>query len=423
MWQTLAIIIATAAVTFALTLLKRNLSSPERKLDYRLQELAVSDPTFERCMAHLLGPALLDGNRITSLLNGDEIFPAMLAGIRSASVSITFETYIYWSGKVGKEFVDALVERVNSGVRVHVLLDWIGSDRLDAAALSELEEAGVEVERYRPPRWYSLSRMNSRTHRKILVIDGRLGFIGGVGIADQWSGNAQSPEHWRDSHFQLEGPAVADLQAAFADNWMKTRADVFNSADYFPELKPAGESLAQVFKSSPREGGDSARLMFLLSISAARQRILIANAYFVPDTRTIEALVAALQRGVKVEVIVPGRYIDTKITRRASRSQWGPLLKAGAAIYEYQPTMYHCKVMVIDDRWVSVGSANFDNRSFRLNDEANLNALDEKFADEQARVFEADKQSSRLMTLQEWQRRPWREKIMESLAGLLRSQV
>ena len=423
MWQSIFIIVVTATVTIALSILKRNFGSGERKLDYRIQELALDDPTFERCMAHLLGPPLVDGNRITGLLNGDEIFPAMLAAIRSARATITFETFIYWSGKVGREFAAALTERANAGVRVHVLLDWIGSNKLDATALAELEEAGIEVERYRPLRWYSLSRMNSRTHRKILVIDGRIGFIGGVGIADQWSGHAQSPDHWRDSHFQVEGPVVAHLQAAFADNWMKTRADVFNAADYFPDLAPVGDSRAQVFKSSPREGGDSARLMFLLSISAARQRILIANSYFVPDSRTIEALVAALQRGVQVDIVVPGRHIDTKITRRASRSQWGPLLEAGAAIYEYQPTMYHCKVMVIDDCWVSVGSTNFDNRSFRLNDEANLNAIDTNFAEQQARVFETDKAASRRVTFREWQRRPWHEKVVESLAGLLRSQV
>jgi cardiolipin synthase len=422
-FDTLLIIVVTAVFTLALSILKRNLVTPERKLDYRLQELALSDPTFERCMAHLLGPPLVDGNRITSLLNGDEIFPAMLAAIRAAQVTITFETYIYWSGKIGREFADALAERAKAGVRVHVLLDWIGSNKLDAAALEELEEAGVQVERYRPLRWYSLSRMNSRTHRKILVIDGRIGFIGGVGIADQWSGHAQSPAHWLDSHFQLEGPAVAHLQAAFSDNWMKTRADVLNAEAYFPKLQPVGESRAQVFKSSPREGADSARLMFLLSISAARQRILIANAYFVPDSRTITALVTALERGVRLEIIVPGRYIDTKVTRRASRAQWGPLLAAGAAIYEYQPTMYHCKVMVVDDCWVSVGSTNFDNRSFRLNDEANLNAIDNKFAAEQASVFERDKQVSNRITLSDWQRRPWSEKVTEKLAGLLRSQV
>ena len=423
MWENLLIVAATALATLALSILKRNVASPERKLDYHLQELSLEDPTFERCMAHLLGPPLVDGNRVTSLLNGDEIFPAMLSAIRAAKKTITFETYIYWSGEVGKEFAAALAERAKAGVRVHVLLDWLGSNRLDEAALAELKEAGVEVERYRPLRWYSLSKMNSRTHRKILVIDGRLGFIGGVGIADQWTGHAQSPDHWRDSHFQLEGPAVAHLQAAFADNWMKTRADVFNSNDYFPELAAIGESRAQVFKSSPREGGDSARLMFLLSISAARQRILIANSYFVPDERTIRGLVTAMGRGVRVEIIVPGGHIDTKITRRASRAQWGPLLEAGAPIYEYQPTMYHCKVMVIDDRWVSVGSTNFDNRSFRLNDEANLNTIDANFAEQQAGVFEQDKRSSRQITLDEWKRRPWHEKAVERMAWLLRSQV
>lgn len=423
MWQTLLIVVTTAFFTWALSILMQNLVTPERKLDYHLQDLTVEDPTFERCMAHLLGPPLVDGNKITSLQNGDEIFPAMLAAIRAANATITFETYIYWSGEVGREFAAALAERAKAGVRVHLLLDWIGSSRLDAAALAELAEAGVEVERYRPLRWYSLSKMNSRTHRKILVVDGRLGFIGGVGIADQWAGHAQSPDHWRDSHFQLEGPAVAHLQAAFADNWMKTRADVFNAVDYFPLLADAGGNRAQVFKSSPREGGDSARLMFLLSISAARQRVLIANSYFVPDARTTAALVEALRRGVRVEIIVPGHHIDTKITRRASRSQWGPLLAAGAAIYEYQPTMFHCKLLVIDNCWVSVGSTNFDNRSFRLNDEANLNVIDPDFAEEQANVFATDKQASRQVTLRQWQQRPWHEKAVERLAGLLRSQV
>jgi cardiolipin synthase len=347
----------------------------------------------------------------------------MLAAIQAAEKTITFETYIYWSGQVGRAFADALSERAKAGVRVHVLLDWIGSNRLDPQALGELQDAGVEVERYRPLRWYSLSRMNSRTHRKILVVDGRVGFIGGVGIADEWSGHAQSPEHWRDSHFQVEGPVVADLQAAFADNWMKTRASVFNHADYFPELASVGECRAQVFKSSPREGGDSARLMFLLSIAAAEKTILIANSYFVPDDRTLRALLRARQRGVRVEIIVPGRHIDTQTTRHASRALWGDLLEAGVAIYEYQPTMYHCKVMVVDDCWVSVGSANFDNRSFRLNDEANLNALDRTLAEEQTRVFEADKQACRLVTLEAWRRRPWRERVVDWLASLLRSQV
>lgn len=423
MLSTLVIIGVTALVTLFSTLIFRNFASPERKLDYQLRELAVDDPTFERCMAHLLGPPLVDGNRVTALNNGDEIFPAMLTALRNAQSTINFETYIYWAGKVGQDFADALSERARAGVRVHVLLDWLGSNRMSKSAMDKLSTAGVEVERYRPLSWYNLSRMNSRTHRKILVVDGRLGFIGGVGIADQWSGDAEDPDHWRDTHYRVEGPVVAHLQAAFTDNWIKTSANVMNHIEYFPELKPVGDTSAQVFKSSPREGGDSARLMFLLSLAAARQRILIANSYFVPDDRTSQELIAATRRGVRVEIIVPGSNIDTQITRRASRSQWGPLLAADIAIHEYQPTMFHGKVMVIDDRWVSVGSANFDNRSFRLNDEANLNVMDKKFAEEQAAFFEQDKQVSRQVTFDEWQHRPWPEKIIENLAGLLRSQV
>jgi cardiolipin synthase A/B len=421
--STFLIILATALATLFATLVFRNLATPERKLDYEIAEINVKQPLFERCMAHLLGPPLVGGNRIITLMNGDEIFPAMLDAIRRAEKTITFETYIYWSGRIGEEFADALAERALAGVRVHVLLDWIGSNSLDQALIDRLEAAGAEVERYRPLRWYGLAKLNSRTHRKILVVDGRLGFIGGVGIADEWSGNAQDPDHWRETHYQVEGPVVAHLQAAFTDNWLKTRANVLNHEDYYPDLKPIGEMYAQVFKSSPREGGDSARLMFLLSLAAARKRIFIANSYFVPDDRTSRELVAASQRGVHVEIIVPGPIIDTHITRRASRYQWGPLLEAGIAIYEYQPTMYHSKVMVIDDRWVSVGSANFDNRSFRLNDEANLNVLDEIFAAEQVEILEQDKQHSRQVTLEEWQHRPWAGKLIEFLAGLLRSQV
>jgi cardiolipin synthase len=421
--NTLLIILLTVLATLFCTLVFRNLATPERKLDYEIAEINVDEPLFERCMAHLLGPPLVGGNRITTLNNGDEIFPAMLAAIRGAEKTITFETYIYWSGEIGEQFAAALAERSRAGVRVHVLLDWIGSNSLNQGLIDRLEEAGVEIERYRPLRWYGLSKLNSRTHRKILVVDGRTGFIGGVGIADDWSGHAQDRHHWRETHYQVAGPVVAHLQAAFTDNWLKTRANVLNHEDYYPELPAVGDMCAQVFKSSPREGGDSARLMFLLSLAAARERILIANSYFVPDDRTSRELVEAAKRGVRVEIVVPGPIVDTEITRRASRSQWGPLLKAGIAIFEYQPTMFHCKVMVIDDRWVSVGSANFDNRSFRLNDEANLNVLDDRFAEEQVRIFEQDKQRSRQVTLEEWRQRPWHEKVIEALAGLLRSQV
>jgi cardiolipin synthase len=286
-----------------------------------------------------------------------------------------------------------------------------------------MEDAGVEVERYHPIHWYTLDRLNHRTHRKTLVVDGVIGFTGGVGIADKWLGNAQDPEHWREAHFRVEGPVVAQMQATFLDNWLKTRGELLHGDDYFPPIAPAGESYAQMFRSSSRGGAESVRLMYLMSIADARRSIRIANSYFVPDDLAVRALADARRRGVSVEIIVPGEHTDTEIVRKASRSLWGELLAAGVEIYEYRPTMYHCKVMVVDESWVSVGSTNFDERSFRLNDEANLNVYDPVFARQQVAIFEQDKAASQRITLEQWAQRPWTERMLEKAAGLLRSQL
>ncbi len=407
-----------------LVLLVVNLSSSEKRIEREIEHrYPVGDPQFVRVMGTLLGPAILPGNRVTALCNGDEIFPAMLDAIRSARRTITFETYIYWSGTVGRTFSDALTERARAGVKVHVLLDWVGSGKMDDAMIRSMEEAGVEVVKYHPLRWYNLGRLNNRTHRKLLVVDGRVGFTGGVGIADNWLGNAEDEEHWRDSHFRLEGPAVAQMQTAFMDNWIEARGEVLHSDRYFPELHPVGPHAAQLFKSSASEASESVRLMYLLSIASAARSVRIANAYFVPDDLAVTTLVAAQRRGAQVEIIVPGRHTDAVVVRQASRSRWGPLLEAGVAIYEYQPTMYHTKVMVVDEIWTSVGSTNFDNRSFRLNDEANLNILDPEFARGQVRVFELDKTRSERLTLERWRSRPWQQRARERLAGLLRPQL
>jgi len=374
-------------------------------------------------MGNLLGPPMVQGNKVTTLLNGDEVFPAMLEAIRSARRSIDFETYIYWSGTVGREFGDALSERARSGVPTHLIIDWLGSTKADEKILEAMRKAGVEIVRYRPLRWYSVDRINHRTHRKLLVVDGRIGFTGGVGIADQWLGSAQDPEHWRDSHFRVEGPVVAQLQAAFLDNWIEAEGHVLDGEAFYPQLRPVGSDFAQVFRSAPGEGSASMRLMYLLAIASATKSILIANAYFVPDSQAVAMLVEARRRGADVEIIVPGPVLDAQIVRRASRAMWGPLLEAGVRIYEYQPTMYHTKVMVVDDIWASVGSTNFDDRSFRLNDEANLNVLDAGFAQEQTRVFAEDRGRSREVTLQAWLRRPLWERLQERWATLVRSQL
>ncbi len=396
----------------------------EKQIRYELtHRFAVDDPQFVRSMGQLLGPAIVPGNRVTSLQNGDRIFPSMLEAIRGAKESITFETYIYWSGEIGQKFSEALCERARAGVKVHVLLDWLGAGKIDGKFLSEMKAAGVEVERYHPLHWYNWSRVNNRTHRKLLVVDGRIGFTGGVGIADAWTGKGDDRDHWRDSHFKIEGPAVAQMQAAFGDNWMKTRAAVLFGSAYYPELTQLGRSRAQVFKSSSDEGSESVRLMYLLSIASAAKSIRLQAAYFVPDDLSIETLVSARKRGVSVEIIVPGPHTDSEIVQGASRSRWAALLDAGVRIYEYQPALYHCKVLIVDALWVSVGSTNFDNRSFRLNDEANLNVYDAAFAAEQLGVFEIDKSVSRLMTKEDFKNRPVLAKMFDGFMGLFRHQL
>ena len=417
-------VLLTALATGALVLLALNFTAGEKKVQQQLPRLySTASPDFERALGSLLGPGIVGGNAVTELLNGDQIFPPMLAAIQGAKKSITFETYIYWSGDIGKQFADALSERARAGVRVHVLLDWVGSAKMDESYLTEMKQAGVQIEKFHKPHWYNLARLNNRTHRKLLVVDGQVAFTGGVGIAPQWMGNAQDPDHWRDSHYLVRGPVVAQMQATFLDNWLKVTGKVLHGALYFPPIAPAGAQKAQMFSSSPSSGSESMQLMYHLAITAAERSIDLSVAYFVPDELTQKHLMDALARGVRVRFITPGEHTDTDTVKAASRATWGPLLQAGALIYEYQPTMYHCKVMIVDQLLVSVGSTNFDNRSFRLNDEANLNVYDAAFAKRQTEVFEDDLKRSRRVTYEEWLNRPLREKAHEKLTGWLRSQL
>ena len=405
-------------------LLAANLSLGDKKIDTSVASLyGVGDPQFVRAMNVMLGPALVPGNRTRALVNGDEIFPEMLEAIRGARKSITFEMYIYWKGAIGEQFTAALEERARSGVKVHVMIDALGSQKIEKTVLGRLKDAGARVELYNPVRWDTIARMNNRTHRKIMVIDGAVGFTGGAGIGDEWSGDAQDANHWRDTHFRLEGPAVAQMQAAFMENWIEVTGEVLHGPEYFPELRPVGGELAQFVVSSPGGGGESAQLLYLMSIAAAQRSIQLSAAYFVPDDNEVRQLVEARGRGVRVQIIVPGPATDSAAVRRASRSTWGELLRAGVEIYEYQPTFYHVKVMTVDGLWVTVGSTNFDTRSFSTNDEANLNVYDRAFAAEGERIFERDLGRSRRITLEEWDARPLREKLLEHAAGLLSSQL
>jgi cardiolipin synthase A/B len=417
-------ILVTAALTLVGGVLALNFMPSETQIETRLtRQYDTNDPQFRRSLGVLLGPPILEGNKVEVLLNGDQIFPAMLDAIRSAEKSITFETYIYWSGTIGQEFTEALIERARAGVKVHVLLDFMGSLKLDLAQIDAMKQAGVQVQRYHKPVWWKLARLNNRTHRKLLVIDGKVGFTGGVGIADQWRGNAQDKDHWRDTHFRIEGPVVGQVQAVFNDNWTKATGTVLDGADYFPALQHVGDMPAQMFSSSPTGGAESMHLMYLMAITSARKTIDLSAAYFVPDELTIRTLIEAAKRGVRVRILMPGKIIDSDLVKAASRERWGELLAAGVKLAEYQPTMYHVKALIVDNLLVSVGSTNFDNRSFSINDEANLNVLHEGFAREQTAIFEDDWRRSSPVTRAEHRERPWWQRLSTGVASLFSAQL
>src|SRR5256714_3112201 len=358
---------------------------------------SAASPEFRQSAGSLLGPNFVGGNNITTLINGREIFPAMLVAIHSAKRSINFETYTFWNDEIGREFVEALSDAARRGVHVNAILDAQGTKRLGRENFNKLQSAGVNLVKYHRSFFPDPRRYNNRTHRKLLVVDGKIAFIGGAGIAETWAGNADSTKHWRDNHYKITGPVVAQLQASFMSNWLKTRGNVLHGDDYFPPLANTGSSLAQAIRSgAPYENLD---LMYLLGVASAQKTLRIENAYFLPDDMVRKELVAATKRGVKIEIIVPGKKIDQKLVRGASKRHWPELLEAGIKIYEYEPTMVHVKLMIVDDTFVSVGSGNFDNRSIRLNDEANLDVLDRNFAAQQIRLFESDKKQCREVTL------------------------
>jgi cardiolipin synthase len=420
---TLVVVLSTLLVAALVLAIGANVATTEKRLLYRPRRLYTSgDADFRRALGILLGPPLVAGNRITTLVNGAEIYPAMLEAIRAARTNITFETFVFRDG-VGATFVEELSAAARRGVEVRMLLDWLGSRTMDQHLLQAARAAGCDLHVYHPPSWYHLGRLNNRTHRKLLIVDGKVGFTGGVGMGIEWKDGLMGLPPWRDSHFKAEGPVVAQMQAVFVDNWIKATGRVLHGAEYFPKLAPVGDMDAQMFGSSPVGGSVSMHLMVLLALGAARTSIDIENAYFVPDKLTVESLCSAARRGVRVRIVVPGRYTDARVGRWAAQGLYGALLEAGIQIYEYQPTMMHCKVMVIDGAWSSVGSANFDDRSFRLNDEANLNVFSEELARQQIQLIDEDIRHSRRMVLKKWRSRTLGRRVNERLALLLRSQL
>jgi cardiolipin synthase A/B len=413
-------VIATAAVAFAIA----NLIPEETLLARDIRHASpVASVQFHHEASNLPGPIVVGGNRVTVLQNGAESFPAMLAAIRSARQSVDFESYIYWSGEVGREFVQALAERARAGVPVHVLLDGIGGHKISEESERELRASGAQLKFFHPVHWWTLDRLNNRDHRKILVVDGRVGFTGGIGIADEWSGNATRTDHWRDMQFQVQGPVVSQMQAVFEDNWITVTGNVLLGPGYFPALPAQGSADAQMFSSSPDSGSENMQLMYLMSIAAARKSIDLEAAYFLPGDLVQKALQAALKRGVKLRVIVPGEHIDSQLVMSASQEKWGVVLANGGHIYRFQPAMFHNKMMIVDGHLTMIGSANFDERSFKLNDEANLNVYDAGFAAHMTQVFDQDVARSREVTYSQWQHRSWWSKLKDKFSSLTASQL
>ena len=393
---------------------------PRYGLDH---EFGVDSAEFLTTIAGATGVAFSSGNRIDVLNNGDEFYPVMLREIAGAEVSITIEAYIYWEGDIGRTFAKALAERARAGVRVKILLDAIGSSSIGNDILGILGSSGCQVAWYNPIKWYSLGRFNNRTHRKSLIIDGRVGFTGGAGIADQWCGHAQDGEHWRDMQIRVEGPAVTPLQTGFAQNWLERTRELVSGPIYYPEIEPAGPYLALTLMSSPVTGASTVRMMYYLSIICARRRIWVANPYFVPDPPAIDTLIEARQRGVDVKVMVSGVKNDSWLSRHNSVRLYGRLLDAGVEIYEYQHTMLHHKTMVVDGLWSTIGTTNFDNRSFAHNEESNVCVYDAALAEHLESIFHSDLRACRPVDPHTWRRRGMLAKGQEFIAAFLQEQV
>ncbi len=406
------------AVVFGLFFVKRKVLEflPEHTF-------AVRSPAFFGSAHAMADPIPIDGNKIDLLNNGDEIFPAMLGAIKGARKSVNFEAFLFHSGSVGTLFRDAFMERARAGVIVRVLLDGIGSGtRLDNADVEAMKQAGVRFAYYHPVRAWRVDRVNRRTHRRILVVDGRVGFTGGVGFADEWQGHAETKNHWRDLHARIEGPLVARLQGAFQQHWAKEAQEALSGADEFPELQPVGKLRAQLVESQAFSIAPLP-LVQATAIAAAERRISITNAYCMPNDDQVALLTQAVKRGVDVRVLLPGKHNDQPLTKAAGRTAYGKLLEGGVKIYEFEPTMIHSKTMVVDAHFAMFGSSNLDSRSSQINEELDVTVCDDGFGAEMERVFDADLKRSRPYTLEQFKKRTLKERAGEWLSVPFRSQL
>jgi cardiolipin synthase len=421
-WFLVVAVIAIVAQSFLLFL-----ALFEPGLDYKISTpppCTLDSPEFLRVLEALTDSKVNTCTHVEVLTNGEVYFEAELQAIRAAQHSINLEAYIFQRGEVTRRFLEVLTERARAGVEVRLVLDAIGSFASWDSYFRELTEAGGRVAWYHPLRWHTIARFNNRTHRELIIVDGRVGFIGGSGFADHWLVGRKGHPRWRDTMFRVEGDAVASLQGTFAENWVEASGEILTGGDFFPLCEATSRASALIVNSSPSAGRSThARMLYQTLLASARKSVLITTPYFLPDWSARQEMVRAMrERGARVEIIVPGAKSDHLLTRRSSRRLFGDLLEAGAEIYEYQPAMIHTKSMVIDGVWSVVGSTNFDNRSFGLNDEVNLAAFDPELAARLAKDFARDRAESRAVTLSEWRRRPVTERIHEQFGRLLERQ-
>jgi cardiolipin synthase len=383
---------------------------------------SVAEPAFRDSLGGALRTPFMTGNRVVPLVNGDEFVPAIVAAIRSATNSINVETFIWKSGRMSDQLLEVLIERARAGVEVRVVADGMGTYRITDEDWARVRAAGIRFVHINSPRLATLHRINFRDHRKLVIVDGRIAFTGGFCIGDKWLGNAETAALWRETLVQVEGPIVAQFQGVFSANWLEATGELLFGRKFYPPLEEKGKALAQHFASGPADHPAAAHTVYVSAIEAARHRIVLEQSYFVPDDLSLEALERARRRGVDVQILTPGN-INFNIVRRASRTLWPRLLRAGARIYEYGPAKLHCKILIVDDEFVSIGSVNFDERSFRINDEQNVNVIDREFAARMLEQFERDRAQSRSITLEELQKAPWRLRAFEWFAALFRSQL
>lgn len=370
----------------------------------------ISDPDFRRS-AEALGNEMVDGNSARLVLNGDEIFPAMTRDIRAAKKSVNLETYIFQPDRAGRQFADAMIAAAKNGVEVRLLVDGWGSKFKELK--KEFDAAGVIAKKYRPLNLFTLHKIGKRTHRKILVVDGRICYTGGLGIEERWLGNARNTNEWRDTQVRAEGPVAAQMQAIFGEDWTYTTGEILAGEKFYPKIEPAGKVLAHAIKASRGDSTSLAKMLYFVAIESAAKSLLIQNAYFLPDKQVRAALVEAEKRGVDVQIMVPGRHIDLPMVRAASWKKYGELLQGGVRIWEFTPTMLHNKTMVVDGLYSTIGSINFSERSMSKNAEDSLGVYDRDFGREMEAMFEKDRVRCEEITYEKWKKRGLTKRLSE----------